>query len=121
MTKINFCSKQEVSNIPDLFKFLDVKFMYSLNAGELPKYFDNYFSDIASVHNYQKRFAFLQKYHLPRIKTSLGQLSLKYIAGPSPGFSSKGGQKPEGGAKNQRGGTLLKYCVGCMQQQGGQT
>jgi len=31
--------------------------------------------------------------------------------GPSPGFSSRGGQKP-------RGGTFLKYCIGCMEQPG---
>jgi len=36
-------------------------------------------------------------------------------AGPSPGFSSRGGQKPEGGAK------FLKYSIGCMSQPGGQT
>jgi len=42
-------------------------------------------------------------------------------AGPSPGFSSRGDQKTEGGAKNQRGTTFLKYCIGCMQQPGGQT
>ena len=44
------------------------------------------------------------------------------LAGPSPGFSSRGGQKPERGAKNQKGGgTFLKYSVGCMQQPVGQT
>ena len=36
-------------------------------------------------------------------------------SGPSPGFSSRGGQKPEGGA------TYLKHSIGCMQQPGGQT
>jgi len=49
------------------------KFTYSFDNGELPTDFDNYFSDIASVHTS------LQKYHLPRMQTSLGQLSLKYI------------------------------------------
>ena len=44
-----------------------------------PNHFDNYFSDIASVHKYQTRLASLQKYYFPRMKTSLGQLSLKYI------------------------------------------
>jgi len=47
------------------------KFTYSFDNGELPTDFDNYFSDIASVHTS------LQKYHLPRMQTSLGQLSLK--------------------------------------------
>jgi len=36
-------------------------------------------------------------------------------ADPSPGFSSRGGQVPEGGA------TFLKYSIGCMQQPVGQT
>jgi len=41
-------------------------------------------------------------------------------AGPSPGFSTREGQKPDGGAKKQQGGTFLKYSIGCMQQPGGQ-
>ena len=53
--------------------------MYSFYNGELPNHFDNYFAEIASVHKYQKRRAYLQNYYLPRMKTSLGQLSLKYI------------------------------------------
>jgi len=35
--------------------------------------------------------------------------------GLSPGFSSREGQKPEGGA------TFWKYSIGCMQQPVGQT
>jgi len=46
---------------------------------DLPNHFDNYFAEIASGHKYQTRLASLQKYYLPRMKTSLGQLSLKYI------------------------------------------
>jgi len=53
--------------------------MYSFYKGGLPNHFDNYFAEIASVHKYQTRFAYLQKYYLPRMKTSLGQLSLKYV------------------------------------------
>jgi len=63
--------------------------------------------------------------------------------GPSPGFSSRGGQKTRGakkqegpknkrgqktrgakkqeGPKNRRGATFLKYSIGCMQQPVGQT
>jgi len=37
-----------------------------------------------------------------------------YRPGPLPGFSSRGGQKPKGGAKNRRGATFLKYSIGCM-------
>jgi len=53
--------------------------MYSFYNGGLPNHFDNYFAEIASVHKYQTRHASLQKHYLPRMKTSLGQLSLKYI------------------------------------------
>ena len=52
--------------------------MYFFYNGGLPNYFDNYFAEIASVHKYQTRLASLQKYYLPRMKTSLGQFSLKY-------------------------------------------
>jgi len=53
--------------------------MYSFYNGGLPNHFDNFFTEIRSVHKYQTRCAALQKHYLLRIKTSLGQLSLKYI------------------------------------------
>ena len=53
--------------------------MYSFYNGGFANHFGNYFAEIASVHKYQTRLASLQKYYLPRMKTTLGQLSLKYI------------------------------------------
>jgi len=72
-------SKHKISEKPDLFQLSVAKFMYSFHNGGLPNHFDNYFAEIASVHKYQTRPASLQKYYLPRMKTSLGQLSLKFI------------------------------------------
>ena len=69
----------KILEIPDLFQLSVAKFMYSFYNGGLPNHFDNYFAEIASVHRYQTRLASLQKYYLPRMKTSLGQLCLKYI------------------------------------------
>ena len=70
------CSKHKILEVPDLFQLSVAKFMYSFYNGGLP---DSYVAEIASVHKYQTRLASLQKYYLPRMKTSLGQLSLKYI------------------------------------------
>jgi len=53
--------------------------MYSFDNSELPNHSDSYLSNIASVHKYQTWLVSLQTYHLPRMKASLGQLSLKYI------------------------------------------
>jgi len=72
-------SKHKIMELPDLFQLSVAKFMYSVYNGGLLHHFDNYFAEIASVHKYQTRLASLQKYYLPRLKTSLGQLSLKYI------------------------------------------
>jgi len=72
-------SKHKILEIQDLFKLSVDKFMYSFYSGGLSNHFDNYFAEIASAHKYQTRLASLQKYYLPRLKTSLGQLSLKYI------------------------------------------
>ena len=72
-------SKHKILAIPDLFQLSVAKFMYSFYNGGLPNHFDNYFAEIASVHKYQTRLASLQKYYLPRMNTTLGQLSLKYI------------------------------------------
>ena len=69
-------SKHKILEIPDLFQLSVAKFMYSFCNGGLPNYFDNYFAEIASVHKYQIRLASLQKYYLPRMKISQGQLSL---------------------------------------------
>ena len=43
------------------------------------------------------------------------------LPGPSPGFSSRGAKNQKEGPKTRRGATFLKYCIGCMQQPGGQT
>ena len=72
-------SKHVILEIPDLFQLSSAKFMYSFYNGGLPNHFDDYFAEIASVHKYQTRLASLQKDYLPRMKKSLGQLSLKYI------------------------------------------
>jgi len=64
-------SQHKILNAPDLFKLSVAKFMYSFGNDEVPNHFDSYFSEIASVHKYQTRLASLQKYHLPRTKTSL--------------------------------------------------
>jgi len=72
-------SKHKILEIPDLSTLSVAKYMYSFHSGGLPNHFDNCYADIASVHKYQTRPASLQKYYLPKMKTSLGQLSLKYI------------------------------------------
>jgi len=61
--------------------------VHSFHNIDLPKRFDNYFSDIASVQKYQTKLTFLQKPDLPRMKTSLGQLLLKCI-GPKIWFDT---------------------------------
>jgi len=60
-----------ILNKSDLFKLLVATFRYSFDDGELPNYFENYFSEIASVYKGQTRFTSLQKCHLPRMKTFL--------------------------------------------------
>jgi len=77
-------SKHKILEIPHIFKLFVAKFMYSFYNGGLLNHSDNYFAEIASVHKYQTRLASLQKYYLPRMKTTLGQLSLKYT-GPKTG------------------------------------
>jgi len=65
-------SKHKVLEIIDLFKLSVAKFMYSFYNGALPNPLDNYFAEIASVHNSQTGVASMQKYYLPRMETSLG-------------------------------------------------
>ena len=72
-------SEHKILEIPDLFQLSVAKFVYSFCNGGLPNDCDNYFAEIASFHKYQTRLSSLQKYYLPRMQTSLRQLSLKYI------------------------------------------
>ena len=73
-TKTNvFYSKHKILITPDIFRLSVAKLVYSFYNNELPNHFDRYFTEIASVYKYQTRLASLQKYHLPRMKTSLGQ------------------------------------------------
>jgi len=64
---------------------------------------------------------------MPRSVAACGEIGREgceissLVAGPSPRCSSRGGQKPDGGAKKQKGATFLKYSIGCMQQPEGQT
>ena len=59
-TTLPYC-KHRVLGIPDLFKLSVAKLMYSFDIGELPKHFDNYFSDIASLRKYQTKLALCAK------------------------------------------------------------
>jgi len=65
------------------------------------------------------RFVFLHDVFQRHILTKKQSDSSDIFPGRSPGYSSRRGQKPERRAKNQKGGH--KYCIGCMQQPGGQT
>jgi len=72
-------SLHKILNIPVLLRLSVAKFMCSFINSRLPNHFDNYFAEIASLHKYQTRLAALQKYYLPRMKTSLGRLSSKQV------------------------------------------
>jgi len=52
--------------------------LYSFYNDGILNHFEKYYTKIASVHRYQTRLGSLQKYHLPKVKTSLGQLCSKY-------------------------------------------
>jgi len=71
--------KYKVWNVTVLFKLFVAKFVHSFDNGELPKHFDNCFSDIASVTHIKQGLNFFLKYYLPRMKASLGQLSLSIL------------------------------------------
>jgi len=75
-----------VLNTQDLFKLSVAKFMYSSDRfGELPKYWDNYFSYFTSVHKYQKTLMLLQKMLFTQDENVFRPAFLKYI-GPKIWF-----------------------------------
>jgi len=62
-----------------------------------------------------------QKTRLQCLASAMPKPVMPSGAGPSPRFSSMGGQKPEGGAKNQKGGHILKILHWMYAAPGGQT
>jgi len=104
-------SKHKILEILDLFQLAVAKFMYSFYNGGLPNYFDNLFAEIASIHQYQTRLVSLQKYYLPRMKTSLGQLSLKYIG---PKIWSNIPEKLKSSSPYSFGKKYIKVLLSCQ-------
>jgi len=71
-------SKHKSVEIRNLFKLSVAKIMYFFCRGGLLTHIDDYIAEIVSVPKYEIRRACLQTYCLPRMKTSLGQVSIKY-------------------------------------------
>ena len=46
-------SKHKILEIPNFFELSVAKFMYYFHNGGLLNHFDNYFSEVASIHKYQ--------------------------------------------------------------------
>jgi len=65
--------------LPKLYSFSVGKFMHSYHNKLLPNHFDEYFIPLSSIHYHSTRLATSKNLFLPRVNSSSGKCSLKFI------------------------------------------
>jgi len=65
--------------LPKLYSFSVGKFMHSYHNKLLPDHFDEYFVPLSSIHYHSTRLATSKNLFLPRVNSSSGKCSLKFI------------------------------------------
>ena len=70
--KLNF------SKVKDVYKLELAKFMHKLLNNKLPEMFQNSFTKIGNVHNYETRNNITANYYLPRASKKVGHSKLEY-------------------------------------------
>ena len=65
--------------LPKLYSFSVGKFMHSYHNKLLPNHFDEYFVPLSSIHYHSTRLATSKNLFLPRVNSSSGICSLKFI------------------------------------------
>jgi len=65
--------------LPKLYSFSVGKFMHSYHNKLLPNHFDEYFVPLSSIHYHSTKLATSKNLFLPRVNSSSGKFSLKFI------------------------------------------
>jgi len=65
--------------LPKLYSFSVGKFMHSYHNKLLPNHFDEYFIPLSSIHYHSTSLATSKNLFLPRVNSSSGKCSLKFI------------------------------------------
>ena len=65
--------------LPKLYSFSEGKFMHFYHNKLLPNHFDEYFIPLNSIQYYSTRLATSKNLFLPRVNSSSGKCSLKFI------------------------------------------
>ena len=68
-----------ISCLPKLYSFSVGKFIHSYHNKLLPNHFDEYFIPLSSIRYYSTRLATSKNLFLPRVNSSSGKCSLKFI------------------------------------------
>ena len=75
----NLFAKFHVLKLTDLYKLECAKFMYKFENGLLPISFNNYFTNLKSIHPYNTRYKVKSKFFLPRFRRNYGKKTLQYV------------------------------------------
>ena len=68
-----------ILRLSKLYSFSVGKFMHSYHNKLLPHHFDEYFVPLSSIHYHSTRLATSKNLFLPRVNSSSGKCSLKFI------------------------------------------
>lgn len=68
-----------ILKFPDLITFQTAFFMYQFKNGLLPSGFDDFFTPVSHIHNYNTRLASKSSYHLPSIRTNYGKFNARFF------------------------------------------
>ena len=71
--------QNNILTINNLFKMSAGKFMHSYENNQLLSHFNQYFKSIQTVHKYPTRLPCSKNFFLPRVNSSQGQCSVKFI------------------------------------------
>ena len=67
-----------ILKFPDLIYYQNALFMFDFHTGNLPTIFDNFFKNVAEVHNYNTRSSAKQLLYLPKVRTNYGKFNIRY-------------------------------------------
>ena len=69
--------KLKILKVSDLIYLYTALFMYDYYSNRLPLIFDNFFTSINKVHQYQTRLASKISYYLPKARTNYGKFIIR--------------------------------------------
>ena len=69
-----------IIKLDDLVSYQIAIFMYKFKNRLLPLVFNNFFTEVSKVHQYNTRSAAKHSYYLPKVRTNYGKFNIRFQA-----------------------------------------